>query len=27
VVPLVLVALVLLMKRAVAEKRGHIGGE
>jgi DHA2 family multidrug resistance protein len=27
VVPLVLVALVLLMKRSVAEKRGHIGGE
>ena len=27
VVPLVLVALVLLMKRSVAEKRAHIGGE
>jgi DHA2 family multidrug resistance protein len=27
VVPLVLVALVLLMKRSVAEKRGNIGGE
>ena len=27
VVPLVLVALVLLMKRSVAEKRGRIGGE
>ena len=27
VVPLVLVALVLLMKRSVAEKGGHVGGE